>query len=219
MPPLAKSICAILLAVSFLFDRARGFPSGGTRVTIGYRTEEAELINFLRQPFRDREYDEEADGLNQLGHGFYMINEPAGWPGRPLEDNWFCVIKADGDKVKNAAKIYIPERYSKLTWNARTEEVYLWAGEEETVLEYIESMIPNPERALRFSWIVAGGSMQQMVIPSDIINYNELDMWAQCFQTAEELYRCSSEIIDWKSWEITGNPGIPGSANYIQPDF
>ncbi|EKD12670.1 hypothetical protein MBM_09239 [Drepanopeziza brunnea f. sp. 'multigermtubi' MB_m1] len=210
----SKSTCAILLALSFLSNRAQGFLESEGQEIIGYRTvfrEEAEFINFVHRPYRDDEYDNDDMNINELGHGFYMTNEPAGWQKHPIKDNWFCVIRMDSKTIADAAKIYIPESYQKPTWFGGTELTNLWSGNEKVILEYIKSMIStDPKEALRFSWIPETDK-QQMVIPTDYLNNDALDIWAHCYETKEELYKYSSKTIAWDNWKITGSPGSPSS--------
>ncbi|EKD18883.1 hypothetical protein MBM_03125 [Drepanopeziza brunnea f. sp. 'multigermtubi' MB_m1] len=204
--PLSTSNCAILLALNLLFNRAQGIE----REIIGYRSvgdEEANLINSSHKPYRDRKYDENGEYLRQIGSGFYMTNEPAFWK---YSYN-HCVIKADSDKIENADKIYIPKDYHKLTSTGKIEENYLWNGDEKLLSEFIEKMILDPEKTLRFSWILHHGPHLQMVIPTDVLNNDDLDLWAECFESEKELLEYSSKIIDWDSWNIIGDPGLPSN--------
>ncbi|KAI9050363.1 hypothetical protein LZ554_005529 [Drepanopeziza brunnea f. sp. 'monogermtubi'] len=215
----SKSICAILLASSFasgftwspFLNKAQGLL--GRRQIIGYRTVnrlEADIINDNHKPFRDKRLDENGR-YHQLGHGFYISNEAAFWKGR--RGDWYCAVKADKNKIAKADKIYIPEYYPKTTSDGPIKKTHLWAGDEDEILEYIESaksMIPNPEKALRFSLIMYEGLSLQMVVPTDMVNDDELDLWGKCFETKKELLEYSGETINWKKrWGIIGDPGQP----------
>ncbi|KAJ5051676.1 uncharacterized protein L3040_001450 [Drepanopeziza brunnea f. sp. 'multigermtubi'] len=82
-----KSVGAILLALSFLFNRAQGDPSESERIVIGYRTVdpvEAEEINEDNKPTRDPWYDGARAHINQLGDGLYLTQKPASWAGHEL---------------------------------------------------------------------------------------------------------------------------------------
>ncbi|KAJ5051533.1 uncharacterized protein L3040_001309 [Drepanopeziza brunnea f. sp. 'multigermtubi'] len=207
---LSKST-SLLLALSFLFIRAQGFDESLlNREVIGYRTaskEEAEKINENHKPYRDKRFDE-GRRLNQLGSGFYMTPDPAGWEGDMDKENWYCVITADSDKIKDARKIYIPEYYEE-TSHEEIEEKMLWHEGEEVIVEYIRKFLPDPEKVLRFSYISLYEEDTQMLIPTDMLNSDVLDLWSQCYATEAELLAYSREVIDWKKWDVAGDPGIP----------
>ncbi|KAI9055926.1 hypothetical protein LZ554_000861 [Drepanopeziza brunnea f. sp. 'monogermtubi'] len=190
---LSQSTCSILLALGFLYSKAYG------RDVIAYRTvskEEAESINELERPYRDIEFDAFADS-NPLGNALYTVNKPAGWQAK--DDDYYCVIKADREKIQRASKVWVPKMPSS---NAV----------EEHVLQYIESLrvVPDPWKALRFSHISEPGGDLQMAIPTEMVNNNDLDLWAKCWETKEDLTEDSDEIVDWMSWGIIGVPGTPG---------
>ncbi|EKD14981.1 uncharacterized protein L3040_003822 [Drepanopeziza brunnea f. sp. 'multigermtubi'] len=203
---LSRSLCVALLAsFSFLFDGAQG------RKIIGYRTvdeEEADLINFFNKPYRDTLYDRSRRYYRQIGNGFYMVNEPAGWLRKRWD--WYCVIEAEIDKIEKAAKVYIPEYYGRTTRKGRTKQTLLWESPEEVFVDYIDSLdIPEPDEALRFSWIVEHSWKMQMVIPTKVLNRDDLGLWAKCYQTRQELLDYSNEVVEWGTWGIEGNPGLP----------
>ncbi|EKD15660.1 hypothetical protein MBM_06288 [Drepanopeziza brunnea f. sp. 'multigermtubi' MB_m1] len=216
----SKSICAFLLALSFaqsfasglswdsFLNRAQGLFGG--RQIIGYRTVsklEADMVNFRNRPFRDRAFDLNGR-FQQLGHGLYLSNEAGLWNGRP--GSWYCAIKANKKKIAKANKIYIPEYYEHTTEDGEIENTHLWVGREDEILEYLESRVKDPKKALRFSYTLYEGWSMQMLIPTDMVNNNdEFDLWAKCFETKRELFKYSSATIDWKSWNIVGDPGKP----------
>ncbi|EKD16840.1 uncharacterized protein L3040_001123 [Drepanopeziza brunnea f. sp. 'multigermtubi'] len=188
---------SILLASSVLFNTAYG------KEVIGYRIvspDEAEGINDNNKPFDYKAYDD--DSLSpQLGRGFYMTNVPDSQ--LALSDEWYCVIKADSDKIGKADKVWIPKIFED-----EERSVELWTGNEDAILEYIKSLVSDDaEEALRFSYIVGAGEKLQMVIPPEAIDEDDLGLWAQCWATEEEQMRHSSEIVPWTTWNIVGNLG------------
>ncbi|EKD16231.1 uncharacterized protein L3040_009531 [Drepanopeziza brunnea f. sp. 'multigermtubi'] len=208
---LPQFVCPILLAVSFLANTAYG-----SREVIGYRTvsqDEARYIRIYKRPFKDKAFDVRIEEYNQLGQGFYTVNEPAGWQGSV--ESWYCVLEADSRKIKEVKKVWIPQYYKN------TKLWSLWKRNEKTILEYIRSIgVPNPRKALRFSYIKVAPQKLQMVIPTDTINNNELDITAQCWKTEGELSQYSSKTVDWKSWKIAGNPDtIPVDLYALEPDI
>ncbi|EKD19063.1 uncharacterized protein L3040_006552 [Drepanopeziza brunnea f. sp. 'multigermtubi'] len=204
--------CSILLALSFLVNRAYG-----ERGIIGYRTVqewEAKQMNAYQKPFRDRVFDKDNAQQNQLGHGLYLINEPASWNVPEWLTSWYCVVEADMDKFAETSKIWIPGQYTGLDKHGRkrSKPTQLWnwrADNENTILEYIRVMgQPNPKKALRFARVPAAPGKLQVVIPSDMVNRNTLDFSAQCWETKEELFDYSSATVDWMNWEIAGDPDV-----------
>ncbi|EKD13055.1 hypothetical protein MBM_08817 [Drepanopeziza brunnea f. sp. 'multigermtubi' MB_m1] len=197
----SQSVCSVLLALGVLLDRAHG------KKVIAYRTvakEEAAYINEHHKPHRDKIYDERRDRnfKRQLGNGFYTVNKPGNWDG--VGDEWYCVIEADDDKMEEVGKVWVP----KTTPGDGGRPKHLW-DDEDAILEYIGTLMPDPEKALRFSYIVPLPKLQ-MVIPTEMINSDELDFSAECWQTQAELEAYSSETVDWTSWKIAGeDPGPP----------
>ncbi|KAI9055112.1 hypothetical protein LZ554_000077 [Drepanopeziza brunnea f. sp. 'monogermtubi'] len=189
---------SILLASSFLFNTAYG-----KEEVIGYRVvspDEAEGINDREKPYNYKAYDD--DSLSpQLGRGFYMTNIPDSQ--LALADEWYCVIKADSDKIEKADKVWIPKTYED-----KEGSTELWTGNEDAILEYIKSLVPDdPDEALRFSYIISAGDKLQMVIPPKAIDEDDLDLWAQCWETEEEQKEHSSETVQWTTWKISGTSG------------
>ncbi|KAI9052022.1 hypothetical protein LZ554_004276 [Drepanopeziza brunnea f. sp. 'monogermtubi'] len=208
MLPLSRLLCPILLALSFLFNTAHAI---AIRTTLGYRTvtpAEASAINENQRPVPGN-FDGEGNG--QLGNNqFYMINTSPAWEAGP--DAWYCVVEAEIEALDNADKIWIPEFDD---FNRTLEDdVYLWAGDEALIVQYIAIYLDHPTRALRFSWISFVENdpepILQMVIPPEIIEDRSLDLWARCFSTQEELRNYSPLEVDWLNWEdILGEPGDP----------
>ncbi|EKD13682.1 uncharacterized protein L3040_005694 [Drepanopeziza brunnea f. sp. 'multigermtubi'] len=187
-------------------------PQGPRRQIIGYRMvrpEEAAAINTLHRPFRDEAFDEQHARYNQLGSGFSMSQAPAGWL-TTRRSAWQCVIEADSEKIKKAQKIWIPESYSETTEGGETKTTKLWdywVSNDDAILKYIESMnVPEPEKAIRFAIARDAPDVLQMVIPTKVINDNELDFSAACWKTKRELLQHAKEVVDWKSWDIAGSP-------------
>ncbi|KAI9055864.1 hypothetical protein LZ554_000802 [Drepanopeziza brunnea f. sp. 'monogermtubi'] len=217
---LSQSICSILLALSFLFNRAYG--EDDSRVLIGYRyvsQKEAAYINEHKRPYREDRYDIIFERTNMLGKGLYLTDRPDRYPG--FERAWRCAIKADRTKIQEVSKIWIPEYYWKRLGGGEVDRKKLWhfnLRNENNIGKYIESMrVPNPDGALRFAYIPYLNGRLQMVIPSDLINKNELDFWAQCWQTEEEMEKeFSSEAVDWKKWKIAGDPVTKDKPNKLE---
>ncbi|EKD14627.1 hypothetical protein MBM_07348 [Drepanopeziza brunnea f. sp. 'multigermtubi' MB_m1] len=198
---LSHSFSLILLALSFLFASAQG------REVIGYRTvsrKEGLFINRFKRPFRNPAYDKAR--LHQLGNGLSMVNIPDGWPAEKNE--WYCAIEADMDRINAATKVWIPKHYEEISWTGQRSRKDLWIGDEDAILNYIESMVVAPKEALRFAHILHSSSKKwQMVIPTNMINANDFDMSGRCFGTIKGLEKYSKKIIPWKSWNIIGKPG------------
>ncbi|KAI9054710.1 hypothetical protein LZ554_001861 [Drepanopeziza brunnea f. sp. 'monogermtubi'] len=189
----SQSSCSTLLALSFLFSKAQG-----AREVIAYRTvsnAEAELINKNEKPHY---IDEEEFSFTypQLGTGYYTSNKPTQW--RAIRGEWYCVIEADSEKLKEISKVWIPH-------TVPDKEEELWYDADE-LSKYIESVVSkDPENALRFSYVAKLESELQMNIPYEVIEDNDvLDLSAQCWKTAKELE--GFEIVDWRKWEIIGAP-------------
>ncbi|KAJ5043064.1 uncharacterized protein L3040_004451 [Drepanopeziza brunnea f. sp. 'multigermtubi'] len=201
MPPLLlRSLCAILLALSYLSSPARGLPEG--RTLIGYRTAEADLINAKNEVRRDEAFDDRGLFRNSIGFGIYMVPEPAGWPAQP--GDWHCALTADSRKIERIDKAWI-----KYTWiREKDDEIELLnlIGDEERIVEYLGTLVAEPERALRFSDVGAREELQ-MLIPTAVVNGGDLDLWAVCFETEAELRAFSDEVVDWEAWgDIQGEP-------------
>ncbi|KAJ5054615.1 uncharacterized protein L3040_000882 [Drepanopeziza brunnea f. sp. 'multigermtubi'] len=210
----SKSVFAILLVLSFFFNGAQAW-FWRRKILIGYgvvSSKEAARINEknkLRvEPF---EY------TSQLGPGFYIVNKASGYS--YLEGDWFCAIKARKWKTKRVPKAYIPPSYVKKPSTRNRAQVHpsgvankqikLWGQKEEVFHEYLrtELSISEPEKALRFSWVKDIEWILQMNIPMDVVNNDDLDLWAKCFPTPEELWKYSKEVVDWPAWNIKGHPG------------
>ncbi|EKD12989.1 hypothetical protein MBM_08751 [Drepanopeziza brunnea f. sp. 'multigermtubi' MB_m1] len=205
---LSQSICSTLLASSFLFGNAQGKDD---RRIIGYRTvsrAEADFINKNNKLYRDTDFDLMALLFNQFGPGFNIVNVPAGWPGAP--DEWYCVIEADRKKFNSASKLWIPEDYQQVNWIKSVQVIPLWSGNEHDVKSYIRSKKLDPEKTLRFLPVTLldpdRNELLQMIIPTEVVNSNQLDLWAECWETKRELYDYSRETVYYMSWNIVGKP-------------
>ncbi|EKD16202.1 uncharacterized protein L3040_009559 [Drepanopeziza brunnea f. sp. 'multigermtubi'] len=214
----SKSLCAILLVFSFLFSRAQGGVIGQVvydREVIGYRTVsplEAAKINEKNKPTRDLIFGQIRQFKNQLGTGFSLTQVPALWEGDPRVKNWYCVVEADREKMEEAQKVYIPEYYENTYQNGRRQEIQLWFAGDRYIMEYIWQYIRHSqggEKALRFSYIASKGYNMQMVIPTEVVNKDELELWSECFKTKEELLAYSDKTVNWDSWNIKGEIGLP----------
>ncbi|EKD21549.1 hypothetical protein MBM_00662 [Drepanopeziza brunnea f. sp. 'multigermtubi' MB_m1] len=203
--PHLKSICAILLALSFLSKRAQAFPPVEGREIIGYRTvsrEEAEVINQDNIPSYEAAY--QGYWLPPiLGSGLYVAEAITFGPVRPSD--WLCAIEADSGKIAAAQKIYIPDvQYYKKSYYSAVEEKKLRTGDEEVILEYIALKMENPKKALRFSWVHHETWRLQMVIPTDVLRDDDLYLTAICYETEKEVLDNSGASVSWSSWNIEG---------------
>ncbi|EKD17561.1 hypothetical protein MBM_04422 [Drepanopeziza brunnea f. sp. 'multigermtubi' MB_m1] len=153
MMPFSQYICSILLALSFLLSRA---PGEG----------------------RDQGEGREVIGCRTVSD---VINTPTGL--EAAEDECYCVITADSEKLTNTAKVWIPERAARVR-NGKRKFRTLWHRDDRIVLNYIASMVPgDPEKALRFSEIsYEPVRMLKMDIATDMINNDDLGLWARCWK-------------------------------------
>ncbi|EKD12450.1 uncharacterized protein L3040_001063 [Drepanopeziza brunnea f. sp. 'multigermtubi'] len=195
----SQSVCSTLLALSFLFSSVHG----NERRLLGYRTvseDEAKWINKNGRLYRDKALDLKSAAFSQIGHGFYVVDQPGDW--EDDDDQWYCVIEADKERIRAAEKIWIPETH------ASTKLWTMWSGNEPTILQYIKetSAVEYPEKALRFSYVAVALDKMQMVIPTDTINENDLGIWAQCWEKESDLLAYSSRAVDWTKWKIIGAP-------------
>ncbi|KAI9051729.1 hypothetical protein LZ554_004769 [Drepanopeziza brunnea f. sp. 'monogermtubi'] len=227
--PLPKSIFATLLTLSFLFNgaQAQGWPEWlkkpnsfqwpktpklfqpEERIVIGYAAVSRWAATSINE-FRELWVDDSPHNL-QLGPGVYLSNTAGNWINQPQEESWFCVVKAKKSKIKSAPKVYIPHMYEQLTPEHGFVWRELWGKDEAVIVEYIrsEAFIKKPKEALRFSWVKDTRTSQlQMVVPTGVVNDNGLDIWAQCFESENELKQVSDKTVDWEAWKIKGNPGV-----------
>ncbi|EKD21833.1 hypothetical protein MBM_00946 [Drepanopeziza brunnea f. sp. 'multigermtubi' MB_m1] len=205
MLPLSWVLYPILLVLGFLLNTAQT-----EEVTLGYRTvspEEAAFTNIWRKPSPEN-FD--APLPHQLGDDhFYMTNVS---PGEAfLPDDWYCIIKADVKALSTVGKIWIPEYYPVARPGGRFRLRMLWGNLERRIVDYIRMFLPNPERALRFSWVqffnVLHEPLLQMVIPTQLLREDTLRLWAYCVPTAEMMLNYSRVTVDWPTWNIEGEPG------------
>ncbi|KAJ5038645.1 uncharacterized protein L3040_006325 [Drepanopeziza brunnea f. sp. 'multigermtubi'] len=209
----SKSYFSTLVAMSLLFSRAQavlGKPQDWgfwhRREIIGYamiHESRATVINEKNELTIHPTVIPE-----QIGGGVYLIDKPSGWYVEP--DAWFCVVKAKKNKMKKAGKVWIPESYEQRTPDG-LEPVTLWNSSEDVLLKYIKYRgLQKSSEALRFSWAknVNDNWQYQMLIPTAVVNRNDLDVWAKCWKTEEELKKYSAEVIDWQGkYDIRGQPG------------
>ncbi|EKD14761.1 uncharacterized protein L3040_007357 [Drepanopeziza brunnea f. sp. 'multigermtubi'] len=199
----SKSALAILLALVFPFSGAQGASFSRIKqrdTVIGYALvseEDAENINY-----DNKLHIENYAAINQLGSGFYLLNEPDKW--LTGGGYWHCVVRANKEKLKNIDKVYIPESYQRMNSEDRVEEISLVGGDEEPILEYIrsEAAFSNPEIALRFMWAQGIERHLLMSVPRAVVEGGHLSEWAKCFKTREEM-EVSDDAIDWQAWKIT----------------
>ncbi|KAI9054959.1 hypothetical protein LZ554_002102 [Drepanopeziza brunnea f. sp. 'monogermtubi'] len=206
----SKSILAVVLALSFFFDEAQA--RMGDRLLwwrkpsfIGYAKLPAAQARRINQNNRLQYMKGAQPSLDKLGAGVYLVNDPEMFLGE--KGDWYCGIKANKQKLKEIGKIWIPQAYQKST-PAGLKEQELWAQEERDILNYIKSTskrleLNNPEKALRFSL----SYQMQMLIPKQVVINGDLDLWAKCFESQDDLEDLSDDVIDWKSWGIKGERG------------
>jgi hypothetical protein len=138
-----------------------------------------------------------------------IANVPVPYP-RIEWDESYCVITADSDKIEEVGKIWIPEDHpetGKPLW------IDYKRSSVQDIMEYVASRVPNPEKALRFSYMQHDQNKLQMVIPTDTVNNDGLGLWAKCWKTEKELEEgleeeldLSSATVDWMEWDIDGKP-------------
>ncbi|KAI9049124.1 hypothetical protein LZ554_006972 [Drepanopeziza brunnea f. sp. 'monogermtubi'] len=207
----SKSIFPILLALSFLFDGAFGIETSCIIPWICYASKN-QVIGYAKVPqaqgqsiARTHKLDvEDSTTSKQVGPGFYMLSEPI-W--EEEERSWYCVIKANREKMRKVSKAWIPRHYQQTTEDGETVVKDLWyQNDVEIIYDYIsyQVFIPAAEKALRFSWVHEGGVWQeQMTIPENVAKNDDLGIWATCFPTVWDLKRYTQEKVRWTDeWDI-----------------
>ncbi|OBR16302.1 hypothetical protein CH63R_01482 [Colletotrichum higginsianum IMI 349063] len=179
---------SLLLALVYLCA------NGQAREVIGYRVTskgEAEAINERNVPSRSELFDSKTG--NQIGNGVHLVSKPGGWMEIPFRPNWHCVFKADKEKLRAATKLWIPSNQ--------------WWSKDTDIRQYIRRY-GDPDETLRFSYIDKWkkGKTLQMVIPTEMINKNTLDIFAKCFPSKAELMAYENKKVSWLSWKIIGLP-------------
>ncbi|KAI9052331.1 hypothetical protein LZ554_003681 [Drepanopeziza brunnea f. sp. 'monogermtubi'] len=208
----SKSVCAVLLALSFLVNGAQGILWNNLwqrDQVIGYATVseiQAKLINQDNKLHRGNKlYVEKPQYVPHTGSGFYILNEPGNWIRSSVGEDkgrWYCAIRARKIQMRDIAKIKIP--------------VSLMSEDEEKIVDHIAStnLIRKPKEALRFSYIKGSKRWQlQMLIPTDVITKDDLKLWAQCFESEQELVDFSKVVPNWDAWKAKGYLGKPGPYN------
>jgi hypothetical protein len=84
-------------------------------------------------------------------------------------------------------------------------------------VNYIYSQIKHePEKALRFSWTSNFDWGLQMLIPREVVNLDELDLWSECFSSMDELEdEHGDKTINYESWTITGKRGPESLQTFV----
>ncbi|KAI9052321.1 hypothetical protein LZ554_003673 [Drepanopeziza brunnea f. sp. 'monogermtubi'] len=204
----SKSTFAILLAS--IFHGAQGF-LGINNDVIGFANVPVDLARRINED--NNLHVNELAARWQVGPGFYLLDDPNWFT--PNVESRVCIVEANLEKMQAIRKVWIPKIFE--TWGdfneIRTNQ--LWGQPEQVILDYIqyELLIEPPESVLRFSW--SYGS-RQMTIPTDVVNNNDLDFWAECYETLAELKNelkdelraeDSEQIIDWEAmWRIDSLP-------------
>ncbi|EKD14916.1 hypothetical protein MBM_07127 [Drepanopeziza brunnea f. sp. 'multigermtubi' MB_m1] len=205
----SRSVCAVLIALSFLFNKAQGVlwkDFWKKNQVIGYATvseEQAKLINKDNKLYEgDELHVKRPPYALQTGSGFYILNGPGNWVRSSIDEEerrWYCAIEARKRKMKNIGKIKIP--------------ISLWSENEEEIVDYITltRLVSEPKEALRFSWVKGFKGWQlQMLIPTDVVKKDDLELRARCFASEEELMKFSHVTLDWDAWKAKGYLGKPG---------
>ncbi|WQF79465.1 hypothetical protein CDEST_04479 [Colletotrichum destructivum] len=206
---------SIFLALVYLCTSGQG-----ARIVIGYRVvaeAEARRIKDTKTPFRDPAHDSEFG--SQIGNGVYLgkaipgelptvthgwitdqhisaVERPGGWRETKGRENFHCVFKADEDKFDDAAKAWVPSTY--------------WDEGERSIAQYIRGFGEDPDETVRISYIAGYGKTLQMLLPTSMVNADTLDIYAKCFPSKAELMEYENEIVDWRDWNLYGEPGEPG---------
>ncbi|KAJ5038938.1 uncharacterized protein L3040_006613 [Drepanopeziza brunnea f. sp. 'multigermtubi'] len=200
---LPKSFFAILLASSFLFNRAQAI-----RELLGYITvtpEEAMNINSFRTLSG---FGLQKQGM--IGEGIYFRLEIEAWGWDEVGPRWYCVADAHRGKMDKVEKVYIPELWPKPIENGVYLMTALWNRGEDAIREFILNLFDrrkNPDKVIRFSRIPNFGWDMQMLIPTYYLQNEELGIKSTCFETREALKDYSNKPADWSRWISTENPG------------
>jgi hypothetical protein len=128
-----------------------------------------------------------------------------------VEESCYCVIKADKKKMADFGMAWIPKSYQKMTSDKQIEEQDVWDKDEDVIVDYVKSLVPEkPEKALRFSYVKGPHWWLQMVIPTNVIDDDDLDLWAKCYRSQDELIAIWNYGVRWENWkQIKGDRGTP----------
>ncbi|EKD15297.1 hypothetical protein MBM_06513 [Drepanopeziza brunnea f. sp. 'multigermtubi' MB_m1] len=186
-----------LLASGLVFSRAQAFLLDSV---IGYATvsaEAAESNNLNNELYFD-------ETITRLGAGVYVVNNPL-----HLEsEGWACVIKADTVKFNQVGKVWIPKSYQRMTADDPREQENIWDESEEVIVDYIQTLMPEPGKALRFSWVRNRTNWQlRMLIPTKVVERDDLDLRADCFESRDMMINEVGDIVPWLTWTIQGQSG------------
>ncbi|EKD18688.1 uncharacterized protein L3040_002115 [Drepanopeziza brunnea f. sp. 'multigermtubi'] len=208
----SKSILAVFLVLSFFFHEAQ---AGRLRdrmfwwrkpSVIGYAKLPAAHATLINRKNKVQYMEGTQVPLQKIGTGLYLENDPTSWLG--ADEDWYCVFKADKQKLKDIDKIWIPRAYKKST-PVGPQKQDLWGVSEDDIVDYIESMsselklTSGSKKALR----LYQNYQLLMLIPKQTITDGDLGLWAQCFETEDELDDFSDDVIRWKSWGVKGDRG------------
>jgi hypothetical protein len=128
-----------------------------------------------------------------------------------VSEKWYCAVKADKKKTKRIDKVYIPKDYFKYPSMRQTR---LWGAGEQAIMDYLvpADKVDNPWEALRFSWATGMNRQKQMLIPATVVNGNNLELSAKCFDSRDGLKGFSKDVVNW-NWDIKGNLGLQDVAS------
>ncbi|EKD19397.1 hypothetical protein MBM_02634 [Drepanopeziza brunnea f. sp. 'multigermtubi' MB_m1] len=198
----SQSPCFLLLLLSFLFTQAQA-----DRKIIGYQKltrAKALAVNRNNIP-----YDQQRVGGKKK---FIAVSNESGLGG--AANDWPCVVKADANKFDRNPKIWVPERYNNLPHEGILRPFTTLWGNESAQLTYIQAVFPEvePLDVVRFTRSRDDNPpMVAMLFPPVMLRVNELDFWAECFETIGGLYSAypNDPSVSWRSWGIQGDPGAP----------
>ncbi|KAI9049716.1 hypothetical protein LZ554_005868 [Drepanopeziza brunnea f. sp. 'monogermtubi'] len=191
--------CLLLLLLSFLFTKAQA-----DRKIIGYR-----MIPEHKATAVNVEHNPDAENNDEWSGPFYLSNKAG--TGEDFDNDWYCVIQADEDKVDENGKAWIPREYNGIPEGIFPLGTRLWRNETAQI-DYISSLFPDvaPHTVLRFLYFEEMDPPQVMMIfHPEFLSHNELDLWAECFPTLEDLYENYPDktTVSWMDWTIEGDPG------------
>ncbi|EKD15779.1 hypothetical protein MBM_05790 [Drepanopeziza brunnea f. sp. 'multigermtubi' MB_m1] len=87
-----------------------------------------------------------------------------------------------------------------------TWPIPLWDQDESIIAEYMRTLgVRDPDRALRFSNIAGAPGKKQVLIPSEVVNDDELNIYGAC--SDNEMYTRALPGPRWQYYGIAGDPG------------
>ncbi|KAI9054391.1 hypothetical protein LZ554_001553 [Drepanopeziza brunnea f. sp. 'monogermtubi'] len=90
---------------------------------------------------------------------------------------------------------------SKVISDDQMKDTTVWQAREETIVDYIQSLMPEPERALRFGEFPKTYGIR-MLIPTTVIMEDDLELKTDCFESSREMRKEWKDIVPWETWDI-----------------